>query len=195
MHCLADQAGSEEDQQHAGDLEEHAQVDVLAEAVDEHADHSGDNQAEEPAEHHLGSRCIARFGAEQEQHCLEALACNGHERDHRDGAGGGGAVHLRAEIAAQRPGVLAHPENHPGQHDGGGERQEPFDGLFGLSFELAHEDVEQQAGDDADGRCDGCPGPDRTGSIGSAGLHQVTEEDGEHQRDLEAFAQSDEERS
>ena len=46
MERLAGKTGSEQDHQHAGDLEEHAQIDAMPAEVDQITEHRGNGEAE-----------------------------------------------------------------------------------------------------------------------------------------------------
>ncbi len=183
MHGFGEQPGGEHDEQCAGDLEETAQVELAATAVHDHPQHRRHAEAEQPTDHHRCTRRRARLGAEQEQHGLEALASHcaeGHQR-HGGGRAVGGGIELAVQFGRHAPRVLAHPEDHPGEHRGGDERQRALDRLLGTSLELADQYVEGDTGDHAHGSGDAGTGGDRWEQLATTGLGEVGQHDGEHE--------------
>ena len=197
VHGLADQPGGEEDEQHAGEPEERAQVDVLAEPVDEHADDGSTRPSpSRPPTTTWRAGGGAGLGAEQEQHGLEALAGDGDEGDEqRRRCAVGGTVDLGArrwppmERAFLRIHRIIQVSTRPASS-----ARVPSTAGSALPSKLAWWRV-WTATPATTHTPAAMPAPTQTALTRSppAGLHQVAEEDREHQGDLEAFAERDEE--
>ena len=166
---------------------------ALATDVDHPTEHGGDRQADDAAEHDLPTRRRLGLGTEQEQHGLETFAGNGDERQQGQRLGGGGGIDLGAQFAAERARVAAHPEDHPGEDGTRGQGQEALRCRLGLALQSVGEGMDQQAGKDARGSGQGCADEHGSQAADPSALDQVGSDDGEHQGDLQAFAQGDEE--
>ena len=191
------QSGRHEDEQHAGDGEEAAQVDAHAHREHRPADADRDDEARDGADHGAGDVARGAQDGEHEQHRLQAFADDRHEREPDERPRGPLVERGRdagLQVTLDLPALGAHPEQHPGEHRHRDERGQPFERRLDHERQPPdgghhdHPDGERQA--QGRGHAQG----DQAERIAPADLHQVRRDDAHDERGLQALAQGDEER-
>ena len=196
VHGVRQQARSHDHEHEAGELEELGEVDLHATPVDQVADHDRHRDAEDRAD--PGRLRVLRVveHRDEEHGGLEALADHREERHrHQRGRGTSGerGAGARVQVALQAGGVLAHPEDHPGDHahrDQGHDRLELFLLLLG---KLLRGDAQADAHADRDEHTEDDAGPHPLHGVAPPLLHEEGGDDAHDQGGLEAFSQSDDE--
>ena len=171
---------------------------LIAAAVDRDADRDGADDPEQRAQ--AGRRRVRRAleGGQQEDDGLEALADDGEEGHADERAGRPGrerALGARSQVLADRARVLAHPDDHERDRADGEQRDDRLQALLLALRQVLVDELERDAGGDADADRRGDADPHPLHRIAPAGvLAQERGDDPDDERRFDAFAETDHER-
>ena len=151
--AVGQDAGGDDDQEHAGVREELRQVDPHRADVHPVGDRDGDQHADDQADQR--PRGFGLGVADHEQRRLDALAADGEERQRRTRQArpvSSALRHVAAQLTGDGRGGLLHPQHH-GRHDrDGDQRRDAGDGLGGQARDGVLAVLDHQ--EDADGHDD-----------------------------------------
>jgi len=142
--AVSQQSGGKDDEEHAGHVEEEAQVDAPPAPVDSVA--NGQRSRQSQSGPHSGlHRRGSLGGGEHEKRRFDALADDGDEGDGRQTqrrAHGQRRLDLRLKTAPDVHGLALHPDDHPAQDSDGREHGGALEDLLRPALELSghHED-------------------------------------------------------
>src|SRR5205085_12125914 len=125
---------------------------------------------------------------------LESLARDPYERDRRKGEAATchqRAGHLRAQVSTERPRLLAHPEDHPGDDARREQHRRAFVERLRVPVELTDGSKEDCADDHARHDRGSDAEPDCSHMLAIAGLVEDAEDEAHEQSSLEALAEND----
>lgn len=191
VQAVAEHAGGDEHQQHAGDREELREVEPDGAAVEQPGQHDRGEDADGEADQRLrGVRLRGLDGGVEEHGGFEALAADGEERQQQHGhrADVQRVVHLPAQLGGDALGRLAHPEDHRRDEHDGDDRQAPAEQLLVLERELGGRVGQDRADGDRQQHRRADAGPHPAQRVTSLGLDQEGHEDADDERSLQAFA-------
>ncbi len=192
---VREDAGDHDHEERAGPEEELAEVDAGDPAVDEPREQHRRGDAEhraDAAEQRIRLRLHRR---PDEERRLDALAADGDdaERDESRGAARERAVEPALEVVLEMAGVARHPEDHPGDESGGGDREDPADRLLRLRAQPVGAPGEQRPECEGRGDRDRDADPETGEDVAAPDLREVCHEDPDDEPCFEPLAEADEE--
>lgn len=193
MHAVRDKSRREEDQQEASDLEEAAQVEADDGREHRPAEQDGCAETENRADeglHGVGGE----DGSGEEERQFDALAQDGEEgyEEHCPFASAKRSlVDFGFDLALERAGGAAHPEDHPGEERGGEEHGDALEDLFARAFKRKTEHGEQDAAQNAERDRGERPRPDGGNQLRAAHLTQRAEHNSDNERGFDAFTEGE----
>ena len=195
MDPVGEHTPGDDDEEDAGPGEEDAQVEAHRTPVERPAEDDGDREPEHGTEEGLCARAGGLRTGPEEEGRLEALAAHGEEghEQHGPAAGCHGVVEAGVEIGLEMTGGARHPEDHPRDEPDRDDGERAADRFLRLERQPSR--TEGQDGPERQGgeRGDRDTRPDLGQEIAPAGLHEVGDEDADHEGGLEPFTQADEE--
>ena len=129
-----------------------------------------------------------------EQGRLDALAADAEESEDDDPGcrTDEGDVELGLQVVLEPAGVVAHPEDHPGDERDGEDRQRAAEDLLGLEAQSVRAPGEDRADAERERNRDADADPESREHVAPPELLQVGHEDADDEAGFEAFTQADE---